>query len=112
MKKYFKYFYSWPASVVAANFAAIFDSLFFSSPLSFLASFMLWPALSLLLTIIFILVFERKSTSKNYLLLFLGNVSTWIGSIFLLIFLYLLIPIGWEVIILFPVLVVTGFFNY
>lgn len=103
-----KCFYGILASIVAANLSVIASYLLFTSPISFFTPIVLWLSLSPSLTIIAIVVFERKSTNREQLALFFYNFCATTIALAALICLGFITAFGWIILLLFPSLIFTG----
>lgn len=118
----FRFFYSWIASVIAANIAVLVTNLvtfgnlsgvavpqYANAMLNIAVRFPLWAAFTFIITVILVITRETKLSSWQKSDLVLINGLTWILSGILFLILYLAIPINWDLIITLPAFIITGF---
>lgn len=115
-RKSLKYFYSWPASIVAANLSFLIGNLiifgrlfpkdevpsYANAVVNITTRFPLWILFTFIITTSFVFLFQNKATFIDKLVLIIMNGVTWILSGIILLILYFVIPISWGVLILLP----------
>ncbi len=119
--KHVKYFYSWIASIIAANLALIIGNLivfhaiepkeeipaYGNAIVNISVRGPLWIVFTAITTVTFVFIFQKKTNLKEKLKLIFLNGWTWILSVVIFIVLYILIPLRWDEIITLPTLLIV-----
>ncbi len=124
--KHFKYFYSWVASIIAANISLLLGNLiifnrlepkerlpdYANASVNIMVRLPLWIIFTVVITIAMIFIFQKTLKLKEKLKLIFLNGWTWILSLVIFIVLYIFIPLSWDNIITLPSFLIILIFEH